>query len=191
MIVSRNFAAVGLTPDVQSRHLVDRVEDEPFRLGRSDPADVSEGREAAECLEPLGEVVGCHEVGEAGAQPAFAPKFFGPSPGPRRSSGARWRLRSSRAKLSRSMSIWASPRQAPSLPNCRETWRSPREWRSAWGRSQARCICSTRPKRWSPELGPGWRLRWNAPAGSTWLWRERQHGNGVAGSGGKTMGSGI
>jgi hypothetical protein len=49
---------------VQSRHLVDRVEDESIWLRCPDFADVFVRREAAERLEPLGEVVGCQEVRE-------------------------------------------------------------------------------------------------------------------------------
>ena len=49
---------------VQSRHLVDRVQDESVGLGCPDLADVFVWCEPAECLEPAGEVVGCHEVRE-------------------------------------------------------------------------------------------------------------------------------
>jgi len=53
---------------VQSRHLVDRVENESVWLGCPDLADVFIRREAAEGLEPPGEIVSVHEVGEMGAE---------------------------------------------------------------------------------------------------------------------------
>lgn len=46
------------------RHLVDRIDGEPARLSRSDLGDVFVRRKAAERLEPTGEIVGRHEVGE-------------------------------------------------------------------------------------------------------------------------------
>jgi len=49
---------------VQSRHLVDRIDDEPVWLCRPDLGDVFVGGETAEGLEPAGEVVGGHEVSE-------------------------------------------------------------------------------------------------------------------------------
>jgi len=47
---------------------VDLVEDESFRLRCPDFADVFVEREAVQRFQPSGEVVGCHEVGEVGAQ---------------------------------------------------------------------------------------------------------------------------
>ena len=49
---------------VQSRHLVDRVKNESFRLGCPDFADVFVGREAVQGLQSACEVVGREEVGE-------------------------------------------------------------------------------------------------------------------------------
>ena len=42
---------------------MDRIDDEPARLCRPDLDDVFVGCEAAERLEPTGEVIGRHEVG--------------------------------------------------------------------------------------------------------------------------------
>lgn len=47
---------------VQSRHLVDPIQDESVRLRSPDLADVFVGREAVLRLEPPVEVVYCHEV---------------------------------------------------------------------------------------------------------------------------------
>ena len=56
------------TEGVQSRHLVDRVENESVWLGCPDLAHVVVRRKAAEGLEPAREVVGYHEVREVGAK---------------------------------------------------------------------------------------------------------------------------
>ena len=61
---TKNKCRVG----VQSRHLVDRVQDESIRLGGPDLADVFVGREATEGLESAGEVVGGQEVGKVCSQ---------------------------------------------------------------------------------------------------------------------------
>jgi len=53
---------------VQSRHLVDRVQDESVWLGGPDLADVFVWREAVEGLESAREVVGCYEVAEVDAK---------------------------------------------------------------------------------------------------------------------------
>jgi len=50
--------------DVWSRNLVERVEPEALRLGCKDLADVLVGGEAAQGLEPSGEVVGGEEVAQ-------------------------------------------------------------------------------------------------------------------------------
>lgn len=44
------------------------IELESFGLLRPEPADELVGREAAKGLEPLGEVVGVHEVAEMGSE---------------------------------------------------------------------------------------------------------------------------
>jgi len=53
---------------VQSRHLVDRVEDESIRLRCPDLADVFVGREPAERLQSACEIAGWQEVGEVFSQ---------------------------------------------------------------------------------------------------------------------------
>ena len=45
-----------------------RIEYKPFRLICPDFADIFVGREAAQCLEPSGEVIGCQEVREVRSQ---------------------------------------------------------------------------------------------------------------------------
>jgi hypothetical protein len=53
---------------VQSRHLVDRVEDESIWLRCPDFADVFVWGETSEGLESAREVIGRHEVGEMRSQ---------------------------------------------------------------------------------------------------------------------------
>ena len=50
--------------DVWSRHLMDRIEGEPFWFGGPLFADALVGREAFECLQSSPEVAGANEVDE-------------------------------------------------------------------------------------------------------------------------------
>ena len=57
---------------VQSRHLVDRVDDEPVGLRESELGDGVVGYKAAERPEPKTETMGGHELREMSAHPVMA-----------------------------------------------------------------------------------------------------------------------
>lgn len=67
-IARQRRATAAIKPWIQSRHLVDRIDEESIWLRSLSFADAFAGREAAKCPEATCEVAGVHEVAKMDAQ---------------------------------------------------------------------------------------------------------------------------